>query len=279
MWSVINILFLLLLVSCSSQSIKEKWGSFRAPTLGPSESIGSYNAGCLSGAKTLSLHTKGLIQMRPSREKYYGHSRLLVFLKDLGENFYNNQNKLLLIGDLSQPRGGPTINGHASHQTGLDVDIWFDFVSKRSELTYMDLEHLPAAKYASANELKNWNKDHEQLLLLVVMDERVDRVFVTPPIKKFFCQTGLEEKYLKKIRPWWGHKDHVHVRLSCSSKDVSCHSQDEIESTDCGENLDWWFGDGPNKTLREVISKKKDIVLPKECSEVEKQVKFKGFKI
>ena len=31
----------------------------------------------------------------------------------------------LLIGDMSQPRGGPMLNGHSSHQIGLDVDIWF----------------------------------------------------------------------------------------------------------------------------------------------------------
>ncbi len=24
----------------------------------------------------------------------------------------------------AQPRGGPTLSGHASHQTGLDADIW-----------------------------------------------------------------------------------------------------------------------------------------------------------
>ena len=29
------------------------------------------------------------------------------------------------VGDMAQPRGGPLPFGHASHQTGLDVDIWF----------------------------------------------------------------------------------------------------------------------------------------------------------
>src|SRR5260370_27770907 len=33
--------------------------------------------------------------------------------------------KGILIGDMAQPRGGPLPFGHKSHQTGLDVDIWF----------------------------------------------------------------------------------------------------------------------------------------------------------
>jgi hypothetical protein len=32
--------------------------------------------------------------------------------------------KGLYIGDISQPRGGPMTSGHASHQIGLDADIW-----------------------------------------------------------------------------------------------------------------------------------------------------------
>ena len=30
----------------------------------------------------------------------------------------------LLVGDMAQARGGPMLTGHASHQVGLDADIW-----------------------------------------------------------------------------------------------------------------------------------------------------------
>ena len=30
----------------------------------------------------------------------------------------------ILVGDIAQPRGGPALSGHASHQIGLDADIW-----------------------------------------------------------------------------------------------------------------------------------------------------------
>ena len=276
MWRVI---VLFTLVSCSSTNIKEKWGSFKSPTLGDTKSIGSYNAGCLDGAQTLPLNTLGLVQMRPARQKYYGHPTLLSFLENLGEKFYQKQKKFLLVGDLSQPRGGPTINGHASHQTGLDVDIWFDFVKKRRELSYMDLEHMPALKYIRNNKLYNWNKDHEQLILMSVMDQRVDRVFVSPPIKKYFCDKKLRPEYLKKIRPWWGHKDHVHVRLKCPKNEELCEPQAAIKSVDCEKNLDWWFGDGPSIALSEMKESKKEITLPKKCEEVKKFKRFNGYKI
>lgn len=276
MWNIINIIVLTFLFSCSTPNIKQKWGSFKSPTIGESKSIGSYSAGCLQGAKTLSLNPIGLIQMRPSRQKYYGHINLLSFLQQLGEKFYNSQRKYLLVGDLSQPRGGPTENGHASHQTGLDVDIWFDFVNKRSDLTYMDLEHKSALNYVVNNKLYNWSQDHEKLILLTVQDERVNRVFVSPPIKKYFCESGLEDKFLKKIRPWWGHKDHVHVRLNCPEKDAQCNPHEPIEDNGCIENLAWWYSDEPAKALTEMSGAKKEISLPIECDEIEKQKKFSG---
>ena len=40
----------------------------------------------------------------------------------------------LLVGDMSQPRGGPMLTGHASHQVGLDADIWLTPMPDR-ELT------------------------------------------------------------------------------------------------------------------------------------------------
>ena len=57
------------------------------------------------------------------------------------ERFGANAKKVgwngLLIGDMAQPRGGPMITGHASHQIGLDADIWFtpmpDHVLSREE--------------------------------------------------------------------------------------------------------------------------------------------------
>src|SRR6516165_2279694 len=50
---------------------------------------------------------------------------LIYFLEGLGTKVANAGTwRGLLVGDISQPRGGPMITGHDSHQVGLDADIW-----------------------------------------------------------------------------------------------------------------------------------------------------------
>ena len=47
-------------------------------------------------------------------------------------------------------------------------------------------------------------------------DARVNRIFVTPPVKLQMCaDAGRDRAWLRKIRPWWNHHDHFHVRLNC----------------------------------------------------------------
>jgi penicillin-insensitive murein endopeptidase len=47
---------------------------------------------------------------------------------------------------------------------------------------------------------------------------------------------------MSKIRPWWGHNYHFHVRLSCPSGDPECRGQAPPPAGDgCGRELDWWF--------------------------------------
>ena len=40
----------------------------------------------------------------------------------------------LYMNDISRPHGGPMAGLHASHQVGLDADVWLD-VSPKPELT------------------------------------------------------------------------------------------------------------------------------------------------
>ena len=101
------------------------WARLTTPVKGEAESIGKYNAGCLRGAASLPLEGQGYQVMRLSRHRYYGHPKLIEFIRHLGETAASQNFGTLLVGDLGQPRGGPTLNGHRSHQTGLDVDIWF----------------------------------------------------------------------------------------------------------------------------------------------------------
>jgi hypothetical protein len=82
--------------------------------------------------------------MRLSRDRNWGHPRLL----DCLERFAADARTLdgwpgLLVGDMSQPRGGPMITGHSSHQVGLDVDLWLTPMPDRT-LTAEERENMIA---------------------------------------------------------------------------------------------------------------------------------------
>src|SRR3954465_14382940 len=88
-------------------------------------SIGFYTHGCLAGGVALPINGKTWQVMRLSRNRNWGHPELIAFLERLA----NKAPKIsdwpgILVGDMSQPRGGPTLPGHASPQVGLDADIW-----------------------------------------------------------------------------------------------------------------------------------------------------------
>ncbi len=104
----------------------QDWGQVTTPAPGPTQSIGFYTAGCLQGAQALPLDGPGYEAIRISRNRYWGQPVTLDFIKRFSEQVRAAGQAPLYIGDIGQPRGGPAPSGHASHQIGLDVDIWFE---------------------------------------------------------------------------------------------------------------------------------------------------------
>jgi penicillin-insensitive murein DD-endopeptidase len=70
--------------------------------------------------------------MRLSRNRNWGHPKLIAFLESLASKGRRVGWNGLLVGDLSQPRGGPMLSGHNSHQVGLDADIWLTQMPDRT---------------------------------------------------------------------------------------------------------------------------------------------------
>jgi penicillin-insensitive murein endopeptidase len=220
------------------------WSYIRTPFLDSPQAIGSYNAGCLAGAATLPLKGKGYQVMRPSRNRYYGHPNLIRFVQRLG-NQASARGMQLLIGDLSQPRGGPVSTGHRSHQIGLDVDIWFSFGPSNRSLSLEETENRPMVPVVLAAEGKQdprlWSSVQREALRLAATDPEVERIFVNPIIKKTLCHSERNRVWLHKIRPWWGHDAHFHVRLACPPGNPQCRAQRPIPAGDgCDEELDNW---------------------------------------
>lgn len=121
-------IFLLATITlCSSTLFASQWEQIKTPVAGQAQSIGGYSNGCIIGAQPLALKGEGYQVIRSIKNRYYGHPELLSYLIQLGKNAKAAGIPPILIGDMGMPAGGRFSSGHASHQTGLDADIWLRF--------------------------------------------------------------------------------------------------------------------------------------------------------
>ena len=153
----------------------------------------------------------------------------------------------LMVGDLSQPRGGPMNGGHVSHQSGLDADVWFMPMPNRV-LNANERESLSAYSLLLPGRLAldpaKWNANqYAAMLKSAASYPEVARIFVSPAIKQGVCRsTTGDRSWLQKLRPWYGHDDHFHVRLRCPADAAGCVDQGPNPAGDgCGDDLAWWF--------------------------------------
>ena len=220
------------------------WSAQRRPAPGPAEAIGSAAAGCLAGAAPLPAEGPGYQILRPARNRAWGHPATVAFIHDLATAAHRAGLPLLLIGDMAQPRGGPLPFGHASHQNGLDVDIWFRLTPRplsREELA----EPTPRTMVrGDAVDPDSWSPGQAKLIELAATRPEVDRMFVHPAIKRALCDALPPDRrgWLAKVRPWWGHTEHFHVRLACPADSPHCERQAPPPPGDgCGEELASWL--------------------------------------
>jgi penicillin-insensitive murein endopeptidase len=229
------------------------WSKVAYPLAGPPQVIGSHAAGCIAGAVALPLVGDGYQVMRPSRNRYYGHPRLIRFVERLGQQAVA-QGGRLLIGDLGQPRGGPMPSGHRSHQSGLDVDVWFLQQSRDRLLSQADTERIdmPSMVRAADGTLNyaRWSPRYRDALKQAALASEVDRVFVNAIIKQALCYSETDRSWLEKVRPWWGHDAHFHVRLACPPDSGQCKPQKPFPPGDgCDANLTNWVREIVQATL------------------------------
>lgn len=206
--------------------------------------IGSYAKGCAAGAVQLPETGPTWQAMRLSRNRNWGLPDTIDFVTDLSRFAarlpgWNG----LYVGDISQPRGGPMLSGHRSHQLGLDADIWM-LPGTRMDLSRQQRENISSISLRRANGAyvnDNWTRQHHELLKAAASDKRVARIFVFPGAKVQMCkdETG-NRRWLRKIRPWWGHHYHFHVRLSCPRGMRACVDQTPPPPGDgCDEAQAW----------------------------------------
>jgi penicillin-insensitive murein endopeptidase len=221
----------------------DRWANAREPLPGPPAPIGFYSAGCLQGAEALPLDGTGYAVMRPSRHRFYGHPALVRYLTELAKRTHAENRRLLLIGDLGLPRGGPLLTGHDSHQNGLDADVWL--TTRANVPTTAERETLSAHSFViGRKKLKpTFGPAQAKVLAAAADHSAINRIFVSPAIKRYMCRNFSRASWLYRLRSWWGHEDHFHVRLKCPDGDPQCREQDVLDPANngCGAELDWWF--------------------------------------
>jgi penicillin-insensitive murein endopeptidase len=246
--------------------------------------IGSYSRGCLAGAVPLPINGPAWQEMRLSRNRNWGHPELIALI----ERFAKDAQKLdgwpgLLVGDIAQPRGGPMVTGHASHQIGLDADFWLTPMPNR-RLSRNERETMEATSMLDDTGLKVnpkvFTSKQVALIKRAASYPEVERIFVHPAIKKALCEVaGTDRKWLGKVRPWYGHYYHFHMRIKCPPGVSGCAPQVPPTGDDgCGKEVDKWLSKvipakgppaprppGPPKPPRPPIMLSE---LPKECQVV-----------
>ncbi|MFO1166631.1 MAG: penicillin-insensitive murein endopeptidase [Rhodoblastus sp.] len=253
---------------------KELFGRAREPADMEARSIGFYSKGCLAGGEALPINGEAWQVMRLSRNRNYGHPNLIAFLESFAKQVPRVSDwPGLLVGDLSQPRGGPMLTGHASHQIGLDADIWLTPMPKR-QLSRAEREEMSATDMVRADRLdvneNVWTEDHVAVIRQAAKSPQVQRIFVNAAIKKALCrQAGSDRGWLNKVRPMYGHNYHFHVRVFCPRGEENCAGQDEVPPGDGCDQLAYWFQPHILHPRRDPNAKPKPAMtmaaLPAEC--------------
>jgi penicillin-insensitive murein endopeptidase len=227
--------------------VAKQWQALRLPAPGAALSIGTCSCGCLQGAATLPVSGRGYELLHLSRNRRFGHPELIGYVQRLGAAAARAKLGLVVVGDLSQPRGGPTPSGHRSHQTGLDADIGYVApAGARVHMAASDRERLAAPAVFDARTHEKtpaWTPKIEKVLALAAADPAVDRIFVDPGIKKLMCAAAPKAPWQGRLRPWWNHHDHFHVRLKCPADSPLCVPQEPPRDDGCGPSLRWWFSE------------------------------------
>ena len=230
-----------------STPAKELFARKTEPAAMQPRTIGFYSNGCLAGGVALPVNGPAWQVMRLSRNRNWGHPELIALLEKLATKARAEVGwPGLLVGDISQPRGGPMLTGHASHQVGLDADIWLTPMPDH-ELTRQEREKMMAVNVVAVDrrdvDPAIWTPAHVGVIKTAAEMPEVERIFVNAAIKKALCRySGSDRAWLKKVRPYWGHDYHFHIRIRCPSDSPNCTSQPPVPAGDgCGQELDWWF--------------------------------------
>ncbi|HEY0911676.1 MAG TPA: penicillin-insensitive murein endopeptidase [Bradyrhizobium sp.] len=229
---------------------KELFGRKVLPAAMPTRVIGFYAKGCIAGAEALPINGDTWQVMRLSRNRNWAHPDMVELLKRLSVKAHKDAGwPGILIGDMAQPRGGPMITGHASHQVGLDADVWLTPMPNH-RLSREEREEMSAVMMVRSDRLdidpKVFTPGHLAVIRDAAQEPRVQRIFVNAAIKKALCRDAKGDRsWLSKIRPMYGHDYHFHIRITCPADAKQCEPQPPpADGEGCSAaDFAYWFKD------------------------------------
>jgi penicillin-insensitive murein endopeptidase len=229
---------------------KELFGRKVLPAAMPTRVVGFYAKGCIAGAQALPINGETWQVMRLSRNRNWAHPDMVALLERLSAKVHKDAGwPGILVGDMSQSRGGPMLTGHASHQVGLDADIWLTPMPNR-QLSRNEREEMSAVMMVRPDRLdidpNVWTPNHLYLIRDAALEPSVQRIFVNAAIKKALCREAKGDRsWLSKIRPMYGHDYHFHIRIKCPAGATECETQPApSEEEGCNaSDLAYWFQD------------------------------------
>ena len=229
---------------------KDLFGRKLQPAALAPQAIGFYAKGCIAGAVALPINGSAWQVMRLSRNRNWGHPDLIALLERVAIKAQKTAGwPGLLVGDMSQPRGGPMFTGHASHQIGLDADIWLTPMPNR-QFSREEREETSAVMMVRKDRLdidpSTWTPTHLTVIRAAAQEPQVERIFVNAAIKKALCREAKGDRsWLSKVRPMYGHDYHFHIRMKCPPGSANCEAQTppaDGEGCSAGD-LAYWFSD------------------------------------
>ena len=180
---------LVALTASASAMALTPWQKIDHPVAGAPQAVGGFANGCVIGAQPLPLNSPNYQVMRTDQRRYFGHPDLLAFIQRLSSQANQKALGTVLIGDMAMPAGGRFSSGHASHQSGLDVDIWLQLPRQRWSAQQL-LKPQPIDLVSGDGKqvvARQWQPQIESLIKLAAQDADVTRIFVNPAIKQRLC--------------------------------------------------------------------------------------------
>ena len=217
-----------------------------AASADPVRIIGGQASGCIAGAVELPAEGPGFQTIRQSRSSFWGYPGTVGAVETLAAEASRAGLPPLYIGDLSRPGGGPIPGGHASHQLGLDADIYLDVTPKPAlDAARRDDLEPPSLVRADQRDIDpaHWQPGVATVIRLATALPGVDRVLVNAAIKQQLCRTVAGDRgWLRLVRPWYGHASHMHIHFRCPADQPDC--RDGAPPPPPGDGCDamsWWF--------------------------------------